>query len=84
VEDNGPGMSPAAVEAYLNPSPLPLGANHGFGHRIVHELAAVSQGKLSIHARCGHGTTFSLTWPIPDLQFAEACPSDGTLNPYTA
>jgi signal transduction histidine kinase len=84
VEDNGPGMSPAGVEAYLNPSPLPLGANHGFGHRIVHELAAVSQGKLSIHARLGHGTTFSLKWQIPDLQFAESSPANVPLKPSTA
>jgi len=80
VEDNGPGMSPAGVEAYMNPLPLPLDANHGLGHRIVHELAGVSQGKLSIHARSGRGTTFSLKWHIPDLESAEPCPTDVPLT----
>ena len=75
IHDNGPGMSPTNVEAYLNPQPLPLGANHGFGHRIVHELATASNGKLSIQVRPGHGTTFCLNWPLP-AQSAEPCFSD--------
>jgi signal transduction histidine kinase len=76
VQDNGPGMTPANVEAYLQPTPLPLGATHGFGHRIVHELATVSDGQLSIQVRSGQGTTFCLIWPIPALQPAEPCMSD--------
>ena len=78
VQDNGPGMTPSNVEAYLNPQPLELGANHGFGHRIVHELATASDGQLSIQVLPGHGTTFSLNWPIPALQPAEHRSSDGS------
>ena len=80
VEDNGPGMPPSSVEAYLNQQPLPLGANHGFGHRIIHELTAASHGLLSIRVHPGHGTTFCLAWPIPH-QPSEPCPS---VNPSTA
>jgi signal transduction histidine kinase len=64
VEDNGPGMPPAIAAAYLQPLPLPLGAIHGLGHRIVHELVNVSAGKLSIQVRPGKGTVFCLQWPL--------------------
>jgi signal transduction histidine kinase len=64
VADNGPGMPPAIAAAYLQPRPLPQGATHGFGHRIVHELAAASAGQLSIRVRPGLGTVFCLKWPV--------------------
>jgi signal transduction histidine kinase len=72
VEDNGPGMPPAIAAAYLQPSPLPLGASRGLGHRIVHELAASSEGQLSIRVRPGRGTIFCLKWPITLPPSAEA------------
>jgi signal transduction histidine kinase len=65
VADNGPGMPPAVVAAYLRPTRLPHGASRGLGHRIVHELATSTHGQLSIRVRPGHGTLFCLTWPIP-------------------
>ena len=64
VEDNGPGMSPAVAAAFLHPSPLPNGAHHGIGHRIIHQLAAISAGELAIRVLPGSGTIFSLKWPI--------------------
>src|ERR1700679_3681800 len=71
VQDNGPGMTPAIAAAYLQPSPLPRGASRGLGHRIVHELAAASEGQLSIRVRPGFGTTFCVKWPIPSNILAE-------------
>jgi signal transduction histidine kinase len=38
-------------------------------------LATASEGKLSIHVRPGHGTTFSFTWPLHASQSVEPCPS---------
>jgi signal transduction histidine kinase len=64
VKDNGPGMPPAAAAAFLHPSPLPAGARHGMGHRIIHQLAASTRGKMAIHVVTGGGTAFSLEWPI--------------------
>jgi signal transduction histidine kinase len=75
VEDNGPGMSPSNVEAYLRPTPLPPGANHGLGHRIIHDLATSSRGQLSMRVRPGQGTTFCLKWPLPSSPPAEPCSS---------
>jgi signal transduction histidine kinase len=83
VEDNGPGMSPTNVEAYLHPEPLPPGANHGLGHRIVHELAAASEGQLSIRVRPGQGTSFRLKWPIQAALTVEPCPSGIHSSPPT-
>ena len=76
VADNGPGMSPTNVEAYLHPQPLPLGAHHGLGHRIVHELATASDGQLSIRVRPGQGTALCLVWPIHAPLPADPCRSD--------
>ena len=76
VEDNGPGMSPSNVEAYLHPEPLPLDASRGLGHLIVHELVTDSDGQLTISVRPGQGTAFRLKWPIPAPLPAEPCPPD--------
>jgi signal transduction histidine kinase len=84
VEDNGPGMSPTNVEAYLHPEPLPLGANHGLGHRIVQELATASEGQLSIRVHPGQGTAICLKWHLPAPQPAEPYPSNLPSSPSTA
>lgn len=81
VEDNGPGMSPMHVEAYLHPEPLPLGASRGLGHLIVHELANTTDGRLSIRVRPGHGTVFCLKWPLRNHPPAEPRPSAVPHNP---
>jgi signal transduction histidine kinase len=64
VEDNGPGMTPAMIAEFLHPSPLPSGSNRGLGHRIVHELAALSGGELSVEVH-DSGTVIRLQWPLP-------------------
>ena len=65
LEDTGPGMREEMIAAYLRPTPLPYGATHGLGHRIVHQLVAESGGKLSIRVRPGFGTLLCVCWPIP-------------------
>jgi len=65
VEDNGPGMPPALAAAFLHPSPLPPGADRGYGHRNIHELTQATGGRLGIHVRPGRGTTLGIDWAIP-------------------
>ena len=84
VEDNGPGMPQDSVEAYMRPQPLAIGANRGFGHRIVHELATASKGQLSIRVRPGHGTVFCLEWSIPAPSPCPPCSSDVPSSSSTA
>lgn len=64
VEDNGPGMHVKTAAAFLSPAPLPPGARHGLGHRIVHELVTSSGGNLSLRVRPGRGTIVSIHWPV--------------------
>jgi nitrogen-specific signal transduction histidine kinase len=68
VEDNGPGLPPDIVAAFLRPTPLPQRADHGLGHRIIHQLATSSAGQLAIRVLPGSGTVFSLKWPIPPTE----------------
>lgn len=65
VEDDGPGMPPELVAEFLHPSPLPQGATHGLGHRIVHDLAIATGAQLDIRALPGKGTIVSILWPTP-------------------
>ena len=65
VEDNGPGLTASAANAFMHPSALPPNSRNGHGHRIIHELVSDSGGQLSIRVRPGQGTTFCLKWPLP-------------------
>ena len=76
VEDDGTGMPPAVAAEFLRPSPLPQGATHGLGHRIVHELATATGGQLAIRVLPGKGTIVSVLWPVP----AALLPCSNCLN----
>ena len=65
VEDNGPGMPVTTAAAFLSPTPLPRGARHGLGHRIIHDLVTSSGGTLALRVRPGRGTTVTIQWPVP-------------------
>lgn len=65
VEDDGPGMPPEVAASFLHPSPLPPGATHGLGHRIVHDLATATDAHIAIRILPGKGTIVSIIWPIP-------------------
>jgi len=65
VTDNGPGMSPEMVKAFLRPQPLPPRARAGIGHHVVNELVQSSGGTLSISVVPERQTTLRIQWPIP-------------------
>ncbi len=67
VEDNGPGMPVTTAAKFLSPKPLPAGARHGLGHRIIHDLVTSSGGTLSLRVRPGRGTIISIQWPVPAI-----------------
>jgi len=64
VADNGPGMPPEVAAAFLKPEPLPRGALHGLGHRVIDDLVQSTGGQLSINATPKRGTTLRIDWPI--------------------
>jgi signal transduction histidine kinase len=64
VMDNGPGMPPEVVAAFLRPTPLPRQALAGIGHHVVHELVRSSGGRLSITVLPERETTLRIDWPV--------------------
>ena len=85
VEDNGPGMPLSIAAKFLRPSPLPQGATHGLGHRIIHELATATGAQLAIRVLPGNGTVFSILWPIPaPLHHDPPCIDAPHSNPSSA
>ena len=65
IRDNGPGLAPAAAQAFLAPSLVSARTQRGLGHRIVHELTQTSGGVLRVDTVAGLGTLFTLEWTLP-------------------
>ncbi len=76
VEDDGPGIPIVAAEAFLSPSPLPKGATHGLGHRIVHELVASSGGRIAVRVGPGQGSRFVMQWPVVPTHLTDSALTD--------
>jgi hypothetical protein len=57
-------MPPEVAAAFLKPEPLPRGAIHGLGHRVIDDLVQSTGGQLSIDAAPKRGTTLRIDWPI--------------------
>jgi len=65
IEDNGPGMSEAAVRALHRAADGQLGATRGMGLSIVGALAHRLGIPVSCRSKAGHGTMISLLLPTP-------------------
>lgn len=66
VHDSGPGMSKETIRAILSGrarSQWDKASGSGLGTRIILELAATHNGKVSIQSRPGEGTTFVVELP---------------------
>lgn len=66
VHDSGPGMSDETIKAILSGnarSQWDKASGSGLGTRIILELAATHDAKVSIKSEQGHGTTFSVVFP---------------------
>ncbi|MBT9524966.1 MAG: HAMP domain-containing histidine kinase [Rhizobacter sp.] len=69
IQDTGPGLTEAQVARMYQPFER-LGAEasnvagHGLGLLICKELVASMHGKLQVHSRVGHGTTFTVLLPL--------------------
>ena len=66
VEDTGPGMTHATAERILAGnarSQWDKGSGSGWGLKIVLELAATHDAKVSIASELGKGSTFRITMP---------------------
>lgn len=75
IEDQGCGMSTAAVKVLLGQAPAERQssqAGHGLGLRIVRELVQNSGGELRLKSQSGCGTTIEIAWAVADA----ALPAD--------
>lgn len=73
VRDNGPGIEAADQEVIFDRfKQLEAGATkghrgHGLGLSICWSLAELLEGTLALNSRPGHGSSFVLTLPRPDV-----------------
>jgi len=70
VSDTGPGMSKETAESILSGnarSQWDKTSGSGWGTRIVLELAATHDAKVTIDSKLGRGTTFRVTFPHVDV-----------------
>jgi signal transduction histidine kinase len=70
VQDSGAGMTPDIAERILSGtarSQWDKGGGSGWGTKIVLELAATHDAKVSIDSEPGQGSTFRVTFPHSDV-----------------
>lgn len=75
VQDTGPGMTEEVAERILKGtarSQWDKGGGSGWGTKIVLELAATHDAKVSIDSELGVGSTFRVTFPHTEGPGAEA------------
>lgn len=66
ISDTGPGMSSQISERILSGTARSMwdkGGGSGWGTKIVLELAATHDAKVSIDSEIGHGSTFRVVFP---------------------
>ncbi len=71
--DTGPGMPPQIAEKILSGTARSMwdkGGGSGWGTKIVLELAATHNAKVSIDSEIGHGSTFRVVFPHVEAESA--------------
>jgi C4-dicarboxylate-specific signal transduction histidine kinase len=70
IVDNGPGLSPEAIERLFEPffTTKPTGEGLGLGLAISRDIVRDFGGTLAAHNRQGGGAEFLVTLPAPPLQ----------------
>jgi signal transduction histidine kinase len=63
VEDNGPGLAPADVEAAFVPFFSRKAGGSGIGLSLVRQIALGHGGRVDYAARAGGGAVFSMVLP---------------------
>ncbi|MFK5927776.1 MAG: PAS domain S-box protein, partial [Desulfuromusa sp.] len=82
VQDNGSGISPAAIDKIFDPFFTTKGVGEGTGMGLSTVQGIVNQhgGLLKVNSALGQGSTFELYFPTtPPLQTAEAAPGSEDL-----
>ena len=68
IEDNGPGIPPAALESIFTPFFTTKSRGTGLGLPICQRLIEQHDGKIGVMSELGRGTRFVVTLPTVQLQ----------------
>ena len=72
VEDNGIGIPPENLEKIFNPFFTTKSSGIGLGLSITNRLMQENGGKIEVSSKKGHGTTFTLYFPILENERLES------------
>lgn len=73
VQDQGCGMSAAAVDRLMRAGGISSASGRGIGFCVVRELVAMSGGCLKVHSEVGAGTSISVEWYAAEVEIEVAC-----------
>ena len=86
VRDSGPGMSAAHLERIFEPffTTKPVGQGTGLGLAVVHGVMRTHEGAVDVHSTPGHGSRFTLYFPVVPTSAASKLADAATLAPPEA
>ncbi len=70
IQDNGEGMEPSVLKRIFEPFFTTRREGSGLGLSIVHKLVEQHGGSIEAGSVQGHGSCFSLTWPLTEKSHA--------------
>jgi signal transduction histidine kinase len=65
VRDTGPGIPEDIIGKIFEPYFTTKDFSSGLGLTVVYKIVKEHSGEVSVSSRAGEGTTFTLTFPIP-------------------
>jgi len=74
VRDSGPGMDAATLQRIFEPffTTKPVGQGTGLGLAVVHGVMRTHEGAVDVHSTPGHGSRFTLYFPVAPAAAAPA------------